>query len=57
MLSGAVGALMSSGMPLVDAGSTGAAAHGAAGSDIEERSGSRGILAREIADALPFILN
>ena len=57
VLSGAVGALMSSGMPLFDAVATGAAAHGVAGSYIEERSGSRGILAREIADALPFVLN
>jgi len=57
VLSGAVGALMSSGMPLFDAVATGAAAHGAAGSYIEERSGSRGTLAREIADALPFVLN
>ncbi|HAJ94277.1 MAG TPA: NAD(P)H-hydrate dehydratase, partial [Synergistaceae bacterium] len=57
VLSGAVGALMASGMPIFDAVVTGAAAHGAAGSFIEKRSGSRGTLAREIADALPFTLN
>lgn len=57
VLSGAVGALMSSGMPLFDAVATGAAAHAAAGSFIEKRSGIRGTLAREIADALPFTLN
>lgn len=57
MLSGSVGALMACGMPIYDAVVTGAAAHAAAGSFIEKRSGIRGTLAREIADALPFTLN
>ncbi|MEK0453378.1 MAG: Bifunctional NAD(P)H-hydrate repair enzyme Nnr [Synergistaceae bacterium] len=57
VLSGSVGALMACGMPIYDAVVTGAAAHAAAGSFIEKRSGIRGTLAREIADALPFTLN
>lgn len=57
VLSGSVGAFMACGMPICDAVITGAAAHAAAGSFIEKRSGLRGILAREIADALPFTLN
>lgn len=57
VLSGAIGALMSSGMSNGDAALVGAAAHGAAGSILEKKLGIRGILAREIADALPFTLN
>lgn len=57
VLSGAIGALIASGMPIHDATLVGAAAHGAAGSILENKSGIRGILAREIADALPFTLN
>ena len=57
VLSGAVGALMASDMTISDAVLAGAAAHGAAGSILEKKLGIRGILAREIADALPFTLN
>ena len=57
VLSGAAGALIASGMPIFDAVLAAAAAHADAGSMIEKRSGIRGTLAREIADALPFTLN
>lgn len=57
VLSGAVGALMASGIRVCDATLIGAAAHGAAGSLLEKKYGSRGALAREIADALPYTLN
>ncbi|MDD4159503.1 MAG: NAD(P)H-hydrate dehydratase [Synergistaceae bacterium] len=57
VLSGAAGALIASGMPVFDAVLAGAAAHAAAGALIEKRSGVRGTLAREIADALPFAFN
>ena len=57
VLSGVIGALMASGMQIGDAVLAGAAAHGAAGSILEKKLGIRGILAREIADALPFTLN
>lgn len=57
VLSGSAGALMASGIPIYNAVLLAAAAHAAAGSSIERKSGIRGILAREIADALPFELN
>lgn len=57
VLSGAAGALIASGMTIYDAVLAAAAAHAAAGSMIEKKSGIRGTLAREIADALPFTLN
>lgn len=57
VLSGAAGALMASGIPNLDALLIAAAAHAAAGLAIEKRSGLRGTLAREIADALPITLN
>lgn len=57
VLSGSAGALIASGMPIYDAVLAAAAAHAAAGTMIEKRSGIRGTLAREIADALPFTLN
>jgi len=57
VLSGAIGALMASGMQIGDAVLAGAAAHGTAGTILEKKLGIRGILAREIADALPFTLN
>lgn len=54
VLSGAIGAFLASGMTPFDAATAGALLHAAAGSDIEARQGTRGALAREIADALPF---
>ena len=57
VLSGVAGALMACGMPIFDAVVTGAAAHASAGSLLEKKYGNRGILAREIADELPFTLN
>lgn len=56
VLSGAIGAFLASGITPFDAATAGALLHAAAGSDIEARQGTRGALAREIADALPFIL-
>lgn len=57
VLSGVVGALVACGMPIFDAVVTAAAAHASAGSLLEKKYGNRGILAREIADELPFTLN
>lgn len=54
VLSGAIGAFLASGMTPFDAATAGALLHAAAGSDIEAGQGARGVLARDIADALPF---
>lgn len=54
VLSGAIGAFLASGITPFDAATAGALLHAAAGSDIEARQGTRGALAREIADALPY---
>lgn len=54
VLSGAIGAFLASGISLFDAATAGALLHAAAGSNIEARHGTRGALAREIADALPY---
>ncbi|OUO92628.1 NAD(P)H-hydrate dehydratase [Cloacibacillus sp. An23] len=56
VLSGVIGALMASGLPVMDAAAAGALAHGAAGERLEERNGLRGTLAREIADEITQIL-
>lgn len=55
VLSGAIAAFLASGITPFDAATAGALLHAAAGSDIEARQGTRGALAREIADALPFV--
>lgn len=53
VLSGVIGALMASGLSVMDAATAGALAHGAAGERLEEKNGLRGTLAREIADEIP----
>lgn len=54
VLSGAIGAFLASGARPYDAATAGVLLHAVAGSNIEERKGLRGALAREIADELPF---
>lgn len=54
VLAGAVGALLALKIPPYDAALAGALLHATAGSHIEEKKGLRGILAREIADELPY---
>ncbi|MDO5116843.1 MAG: NAD(P)H-hydrate dehydratase [Synergistaceae bacterium] len=56
VLSGVIGALMASGIPIADAATAGALAHGAAGEALEDKKGLRGALAREIADEIPSFL-
>lgn len=54
VMSGAAGAFLASGCAPVDAATAGALLHAVAGSRLEAKKGARGILAREIADELPF---
>lgn len=54
VLSGAAGAFLASGAAAIDAATAGALLHAVAGSRLEAKKGARGILAREIADELPF---
>lgn len=54
VLSGVIGAFMAVGMPPFDAATAGALLHAAAGSSLDAKKGTRGILAREIADELPL---
>lgn len=54
VLSGAAGAFLASGAAPVDAVTAGALLHAVAGVSLEAKKGARGILAREIADELPF---
>lgn len=54
VLSGAIGAFLASGPAPFDAATAGALLHAIAGSRLEAKKGTRGILAREIADELPF---
>lgn len=56
VLSGTIGALSALGLSPYDAASAGALLHAAAGSHIESQRGISGILAREIADAVPSVL-
>ncbi len=56
VLSGVIGALMASGLSVIDAATAGALAHGAAGERLEEKNGLRGTLAREIADEIPQLM-
>ncbi len=56
VLSGAAGALMAAGLPLTEAATAAALAHGAAGERLEKKKGPRGTLAREIADEIPYLL-
>lgn len=54
VLSGVIGAFMATGITPFDAATAGALLHAAAGSNLEAKKGTRGILAREIADELPL---
>ena len=56
VLSGVAGALMASGLSVMDAATAAALAHGAAGERLEKKNGVRGTLAREIADEIPQLL-
>ncbi len=54
VLAGAIGALVAGGMGLADAARAGAWLHGAAGELLARRLGDAGLLAHELADALPL---
>lgn len=54
VLSGVIGALLASDADPFTAATAGTLLHAAAGSNIEKRLGVRGVLAREIADELPY---
>lgn len=56
VLTGVAGAFMAAGMPIPDAATAGAIAHGLAGEYMEKKNGRRGTLAGEIADAIPVQL-
>ncbi|MBR4401513.1 MAG: NAD(P)H-hydrate dehydratase [Synergistes sp.] len=56
VLTGVIGAFMASGMKAADAAAAGALAHALAGEALEEKYGTRGTLASEIADAIPAML-
>ena len=56
VLAGAVAALSASGIPLFPSACLGAFVHGRAGRDLSQQSGIDGILASEVADAIPLIL-
>jgi hydroxyethylthiazole kinase-like uncharacterized protein yjeF len=53
VLAGVIGALLASGMPAEEAAFAGAWLHGAAGDRLSQRLGDAGLLARELADAVP----
>jgi NAD(P)H-hydrate epimerase len=54
VLAGAIGAFVAGGMGLADAARAGAWLHGAAGEALAQRLGDAGLLAHELADALPL---
>ena len=51
-----IGAFIAAGIPIADAATAGALAHGLAGEALEARLGVRGALAGEIADEIPAVL-
>ncbi|MEO8432615.1 MAG: NAD(P)H-hydrate dehydratase [Acidobacteriota bacterium] len=55
VLAGALGALLAAGLPAEEAALAAAWLHGAAGQLLEERLGDAGLLAHELADALPEV--
>jgi NAD(P)H-hydrate epimerase len=55
VLSGVVVALLAAGLSPPDAAAAGAWLHGAAGERLEERLGDAGLLAHEVADAVPLV--
>jgi len=54
VLSGVIGAFLAGGMDAEDAAIAGAYLHGAAGERLARDLGDAGLLAHELADALPF---
>ena len=54
VLSGSISAFLAYGLSPFDAATAGALLHAVAGKNIEESMGTRGTIAREIADALPY---
>lgn len=54
VLSGVIGALLAGGLPARDAALAGVYLHGAAAQILEETLGDAGLLAHEVADAIPF---
>lgn len=55
VLSGLIAALLGAGMPAPDGAAAGAWLHGAAGEKLEEALGDAGLLAHELADAVPVV--
>lgn len=55
VLSGLIGSLLAAGLTGRDAAAAGAWLHGAAGERLEETLGDAGLLAHEVADALPLV--
>ncbi len=55
VLAGLVGALVGGGLEVSDAGTAAAWLHGAAGEALAERLGDAGLLAHEVADAVPEV--
>ncbi len=56
VLSGVIAAFIASGKSVADAAAAGALAHALAGEALEEKYGTRGALASEIADEIPALL-
>lgn len=54
VLSGVIGALLAGGLSAFEAAATGVFLHGSAGEGLEEELGDAGLLAHEIADAIPW---
>jgi NAD(P)H-hydrate epimerase len=57
VLAGVIGALVAQGLDLWQASITGVVAHAAAGDRAAERLGERGLIASDIIDQLPAVLN
>jgi NAD(P)H-hydrate epimerase len=55
VLSGLIGALLASGLTPPNAAAAGAWLHGAAGERLERTLGDAGLLAHEVADAIPSV--
>ena len=55
VLAGAIGAFLAAGLPAERAAIAGAYLHGSAGERLSESLGDAGLLARELADALPLV--
>jgi NAD(P)H-hydrate epimerase len=57
VLAGIIGAMVSQGLALWDAALCGVLAHALAGDRAAARAGERGMIATDITDQLPFVLN